>query len=409
MTNLIFNLIIGLVVFDYVFGILINYLNSKTRTSKIPSELEGIYNAEKYKKQQEYEKVNSRFSYLTSSFSFILILLMLCFFGFAYLDNYVRGITEHQILMPLLFFAILGIASDILNIPFDLYDTFVIEQKFGFNKTTIKLYIFDKLKGWLLGAIIGGGILALIIWFYIQTGEYFWLWTWGAISIFMLFMNMFYSSIIVPLFNKQTPLENGELRDAIETFSLKAGFKLDNVFIIDGSKRSTKANAYFSGLGKKKRIVLFDTLVNELSTNEIVAVLAHEIGHYKKRHTIYGMAIGILQTGFTLFLLSLFVDNPELSKALGVSQTSFHIGLISFGILYSPISMITGLAQTIFSRKNEYQADAFAASFGQKENLISALKKLTQSNLSNLTPHPIVVFLNYSHPTLLQRIKALKK
>ncbi|MEA3444765.1 MAG: M48 family metallopeptidase [Bacteroidota bacterium] len=409
MTNTIFYIIIGLVVFDFVFGLWMNYLNSKTRTSKIPTELEGIYDAEKYAKQQDYEKVNSRFSYLTSSFSFVLIMLMLLLFGFAYIDNYVRQITEHPILMPLLFFAILGLASDILNTPFAIYDTFVIEQRFGFNTTTVKTYIFDKIKGWLLGAVIGGGLLALFIWFYNQTGEYFWLWTWAAMAVFMLFMNMFYSSLIVPLFNKQTPLEDGELRTAIEAFSKKAGFKLDNIFMIDGSKRSTKANAYFSGLGKKKRIVLYDTLVKDLSTEEIVAVLAHEIGHYKKKHTIYGMAIGILQTGFTLYLLSLFIDNPALSEALGVDQTSFHIGLISFGILYSPISMVLGLGQTIYSRKNEYQADAFAAGFGQADNLISSLKKLSQSNLSNLTPHPVVVFLSYSHPTLLQRFRALKE
>ncbi|WP_103919455.1 M48 family metallopeptidase, partial [Candidatus Venteria ishoeyi] len=360
----IFYIIISLTIFDFLFGLWTNYLNSTTRSSEIPSELEGIYDEEKYAKQQEYGKVNSRFSYLTSSFSFVLIMLMLLLFGFAYIDTYVRQITEHFILMPLLFFAILGIASDILNTPFDIYDTFVIEQKFGFNTTTLKTYIFDKVKGWLLGALIGGGLLALIIWFYTQTGTYFWLWAWAAVTFFMVFMNMFYSSLIVPLFNKQTALEDGELRDAIQSFSDKAGFKLDNVFVIDGSKRSTKANAYFSGLGKKKRIVLYDTLIKDLSTEEIVAVLAHEIGHYKKKHTQYGLVIGILQTGLTLFLLGLFIGNPELSKALGVEEVSFHIGLIAFGILYSPISMILGLGQTIFSRKNEYQADAFAAKFG---------------------------------------------
>ena len=409
MSETIFFVIIGLVVFDYLFGLWTNHLNSKTRSSKLPPELEGVYDAEKYAKQQEYGKVNSRFSYLTSSFSFVLILLMLLFFGFAYIDGIVRQITDHYILMPLLFFAILGFASDVLNTPFSIYDTFVIEQKFGFNTTTVKIFILDKLKGWLLGALMGGGLMALIIWIYEQTGEFFWLWAWAAITAFMVFMNMFYSSIIVPLFNKQTPLEEGELRDAIQQLSDKAGFKLDNIFMIDGSKRSTKANAYFSGLGKKKRIVLFDTLVKDLSTEEIVAVLAHEIGHYKKKHTQLGLAIGILQTGLTLYLLGLFIGNPTLSQALGVEEASFHLGLIAFGILYSPISMILGLGQTILSRKNEYQADAFAASFGLADGLISSLKQLSRNNLSNLTPHPIVVYLSYSHPTLLQRIRALKK
>ncbi len=409
METAIFYIIIGLVIFDYLFGLWMNYLNSSTRDSKLPLELEGVYDAEKYSKQQNYEQVNSRFSILTSSFSFVLIFLMLLLFGFAYVDQHVRAITEHYILMPLLFFAVLGLASDILNTPFSVYDTFVIEQRFGFNTTTVKIFLFDKVKGWFLGAVIGGGLMALIIWFYEKTGQYFWLWAWGAITLFMIFMNMFYSTLIVPLFNKQTPLEGGDLRDAIEDFSKKAGFKLNNIFVIDGSKRSTKANAYFSGLGKKKRIVLYDTLIKDLSVDEIVAVLAHEIGHYKKKHTQSGLLIGILQTGLTLFLLGLFIGNPALSKALGVEETSFHIGLIAFGILYSPISMILGLGQTILSRKNEYQADAFAAGFNLSGHLISSLKKLSKNNLSNLTPHPIVVYLSYSHPTLLQRIRALAK
>jgi STE24 endopeptidase len=261
----------------------------------------------------------------------------------------------------------------------------------------------------MLGALIGGSILSVIIWFYQQTTTFFWIYAWIAVTAFSIFMTMFYSTLIVPIFNKQTPLEEGELREEIKNFSDKAGFKLDNIFVIDGSKRSTKSNAYFSGLGAKKRIVLFDTLIKDLSIPEIVGVLAHEIGHYKKKHTLIGIINGIVQTGITLYLFSLFVDNPQLSAALGSDKASFHLGLVAFGILYSPISTIIGLFLNHFSRKHEYAADRFAKEKYSGEPLIMALKKLTSKNLSNLTPHPLYVFFHYSHPTLLQRIRALRQ
>ncbi|MBA7519213.1 Protease HtpX [subsurface metagenome] len=298
---------------------------------------------------------------------------------------------------------------DIISTPFSLYDTFVIEEKYGFNKTTLKTFFLDKIKGWFLAAIIGGGLLALVVWFYEQTTNMFWIYTWILVSVFMIFMTMFYSTLIVPIFNKQTPLEEGGLRNAIQEFCKKVDFKLDNLYVIDGSKRSTKANAYFSGLSAKKRIVLFDTLIEDLTQNEILAVLAHEIGHYKKKHTRTGIIISILQTGLTLFILSLFIGNPKLSGALGSGIPSFHLGLIAFGILYSPISTIIGLGMNSFSRKNEFQADNFAKFNFNGEDLSSALKKLSVKNLSNLTPHPAFVFFHYSHPPLLKRLKRLKE
>ncbi|MCF8362519.1 MAG: M48 family metallopeptidase [Prolixibacteraceae bacterium] len=294
-----------------------------------------------------------------------------------------------------------------LTTPFEIYDTFVIEEKFGFNKSTPKIFISDKVKGWLLGAILGGGILALVMWIWSSTGDYFWLIAWGTVTLISVFMSMFYSELIVPLFNKQKPLENGELKDAIFKFAEEAGFRLKNIYVIDGSKRSTKANAYFTGLGPKKRIVLFDTLIEDLETDEIVAVLAHEIGHYKKKHTLTGLLLGIVQTGIMLYIFSLLVSSPYLSKALGVEQAKFHIGLIAFGILYSPLSFIMGIGMNIISRKNEYQADAYAAHFGFANELGRALKKLSVKSLSNLTPHPLYVFFHYSHPTLLQRLRHL--
>ncbi len=409
MYNTIFYIIIAILISGFILERWLDYLNLKNTSDELPAELEDVYETERYKESQAYKRTNNRFSFLTSSFNLVVILLMFFLGGFAYVNQIAYSLSDNYILIALIFFGILMIASDILNTPFDIYDTFVIEEKYGFNKTTPKTYILDKLKGWLLGAILGGGIFALIIWFYQLTGQNFWIWAWLLASVFMIFMTMFYSNLIVPLFNKQTPLEEGELRSAIEDFAEKAGFTLINVYVIDGSKRSTKANAYFSGLGSKKRIVLFDTLINDLSTEEIVAVLAHEIGHFKKKHTLTGTIISILQTGLTLFLFSLFLNNPALSEALGVQEPNFHISLIAFGVLYTPITIILGLFVNHFSRKNEFEADKFAAKKYDANALISALKKLSSKNLSNLTPHPLYVFFHYSHPPLLKRVRALKE
>ena len=408
MSQILFFIIVGLLVADFVFERFLEYLNSTQWSDQLPEEVKGIYDEEKYRQQQAYEKVNYRFSLISSSFSFVVMLLMFLLTGFAWVNGLALSVSANPILTALVFFGILMLASDLLTTPFSVYDTFVIEEKFGFNKTTPKTFVLDKLKGYLLGAIIGGGLLALIIYIYQLTTNNFWIFAWLVISGFSVLMVLFYSNLIVPLFNKQTPLSEGELKLSIENFSSKVGFKLDNIFVIDGSKRSTKSNAYFTGFGSKKRIVLYDTLINDMSTNELVAVLAHEIGHYKKHHVLWSLLLGILQTGIVLFIFSFFVGSPELSAALGVETPSFHIGLIAFGILYSPISMITGLAMNIFSRKNEYQADAFAARYFDANELASALKKLSVKNLSNLRPHPVYVFFHYSHPTLLQRLNALK-
>jgi len=403
----IFTIIVGIVIFNYIFSRILEYLNSARYGAPIPGELEDVYDKEKYEKSMAYKKVNYRFAILTGTFSLAVILLMLLYGGFAFADNLARNVTQHPILVALLFFGLLMFASDLINIPFSVYDTFIIEERFGFNKTTVKTFILDRIKSWMLGIIIGGGILAVIVWFYTLTGQNFWIFAWIFISIYTLFMYMFYSNLIVPLFNKQTPLEEGELRSAITTFSDKAGFKLKNIFVIDGSKRSTKANAYFTGLGAKKRIVLYDTLINDLETDEIVGVLAHEVGHYKKKHTLTGVILSIVQTGALLFILSLFVGSPVLSEALDASVPSFHIGLIAFGILYSPLSLILGIGMNVMSRKNEYQADRYASEMFRAQPLVDALKKLSRKNLSNLTPHPVYVFFHYSHPPLYQRVKAL--
>ncbi|HAQ19628.1 MAG TPA: peptidase M48 [Prolixibacteraceae bacterium] len=407
MSQFLFYVIVGLLVADFIFERILEYLNSTRWSDQLPEEVKDIYDEEKYRQQQAYEKANFRFSLISSTFSFVIILFMFLLAGFAWVNGLAMSVSSNPIWIALMFFGVLMLASDLINTPFSIYDTFVIEEKFGFNKTTPKTFVLDKLKGYLLGAIIGGGMLALIIYIYQLTTTSFWIYSWLVVSVFSIFMVLFYSNLIVPLFNKQTPLPEGELKSAIKDFSTKVGFKLDNIYVIDGSKRSTKANAYFTGFGSKKRIVLYDTLINDMTTNELVAVLAHEIGHYKKHHVIWSLLLGILQTGIVLFIFSLFVGSAELSAALGVETPSFHIGLIAFGILYSPIAMITGLAMNIFSRKNEYQADAFAARHFNAGELASALKKLSVKNLSNLRPHPAYVFFHYSHPTLLQRLKAL--
>ncbi|UAB75764.1 M48 family metallopeptidase [Mesoflavibacter sp. SCSIO 43206] len=405
----LFYIIIAIISINFIIDKILDALNAKHYKDQLPEELQDVYDEDEYKKSQRYKATNYRFGILTSTFSFVLTLAFFFLDGFAFVDQLARQITDHNILVTLIFFGIIMIGSDILTTPFSYYKTFVIEEQFGFNKTTKTTFILDKIKGWLMTIIVGGIILGIITWFYHTTKDLFWIYAWILVSVFTIFINLFYSRLIVPIFNKQTPLEDGSLRNSISKYAESVGFNLDKIFIIDGSKRSTKANAYFSGFGNEKRVTLYDTLVNDLDEDEIVAVLAHEVGHYKKKHIIFNLISSILLTGFTLFILSLLIDNPLLSEALGVKETSFHIGLIAFGILYSPLSEITGLIMNWFSRKFEYQADDYAKNTYKAEPLITSLKKLSKNSLSNLTPHPAYVFMHYSHPTLLERIKNLKQ
>jgi len=404
----LFYILIVILIISFIIDTILDALNAKRYNDTIPNELSDVYDNVEYKKSQAYKKTNYRFGLLTSTFSLVLTLAFFLFDGFAFVDELSRQYSNNTIVITLLFFGIIMIGSDVLTTPFAYYKTFVIEERFGFNKTTKKTFILDKTKGWLMTIVIGGGILALLTWFHQTTGNSFWLYAWGLVTVFTLVMNVFYSKLIVPLFNKQTPLEEGSLRTSISNYAQTVGFSLENIFVIDGSKRSTKANAYFSGFGKEKRVTLYDTLINDLEEEEIVAVLAHEVGHYKRKHIIYNLFISIITTGLMLYVLSIFISNPLLSEALGVSIPSFHIGLIAFGILYSPLSEITGLLMNLLSRKFEYQADDYAKNTYKAEPLIGALKKLNKNSLSNLTPHPAYVFMHYSHPTLLQRIWNLR-
>ncbi|WP_298901585.1 M48 family metallopeptidase [uncultured Psychroserpens sp.] len=407
--EILFLLIIGIIIFNFIIDKYLDALNAKHYDDPIPTELDDVYDEAEYKKSQSYKKTNYKFGIWSSLFSLILTLGFLLFDGFEFVDTIARSFSDYSIVIALVFFGIIMLGSDLISTPFSYYKTFVIEERFGFNKTTRKTFILDKIKGLIMMAIIGGGILALIIWFYQQTQDLFWLYAWGIVTLFTIFMNMFYSRLVVPLFNKQTPLEAGSLRDKISEYAKSVGFNLDKIFIIDGSKRSTKANAYFSGFGNEKRVTLYDTLVNELNDEEIVAVLAHEVGHYKRKHIIYNLIASIALTGITFFILSIFISNPLLSNALGVETPSFHVGLIAFGLLYSPISELTSLVMNHLSRKFEYQADDYAKHTYAAEPLVTSLKKLSKNSLSNLTPHPSYVLAHYSHPTLLQRVRNLRR
>ncbi len=399
--------ILGISIVSYVFDQLLDYLNLKAQRKDIQAEIAEFYNQEKYQKSLDYQREQQQFSFISSAFSFLLSLGMLVFGGFGWLDGELRPLLGNEITLALAFFGIIMIVSDILGIPFQWYSTFVIEEKYGFNKTTVKTFIIDKLKGYVLGALIGAILLSALLYLIQTIGPNFWIWFGLIAATFILLVNMFYTSLFLPLFNKLTPLEDGALKTAIEQFAKKVDFPLDNIFIMDGSKRSAKANAFFSGIGKKKKIVLYDTLIANHTTDELVAVLAHEVGHFKKKHIVWSYLISIVQVFFVLFILSRMIFNENLSIAFGGSVQAFHLNLIAFGILFSPISGITGLFMSMLSRKNEFEADAYARQTFDGNALANALKKLSVDTLSNLYPHPAYVFFHYSHPPLLQRLRAL--
>ena len=406
--QIIFYLLISIILFNFIKDYFLDYLNSKFFDKKIPENLRDIYDKEKYQKSQDYKKTLYKFGKISKAYSLTILLLFFFLDGFLLVDNFARSLFESELLISLSFFGIIFFGSDILNLPFSLYSIFIIEEKFGFNKTTFRIYFFDKIKSWFITILFGGGILSFIIFQFETVGKDFWIVAWVFITTISVLINGFYAQIIVPLFNKQTKLEEGNLKNDIEKYSKKVGFDLSNIFVIDGSKRSTKANAYFSGFGKQKRVTLYDTLLNKLNDNQIIAVIAHEIGHYKKNHIIFNLIFSTIQTGLMLYILSLLIYMPIFSEALGIQSHSFHIGLITFSILYAPISEIFSLIFNIFSRKFEYQADHYAKETFNSKHLIEALKVLSKDSLSNLTPHPKYVWWHYSHPTLAQRIKHLQ-
>ena len=403
-------IILATLAIGYILDLIADYLNIKNLRTDLPEEFRDVYSREKYERSQEYLKENTLFGIISSTFSLIVLLIFWFSGGFNWLDLILRGLIENNIYRGIAYLGILIIANSILSIPFSIYRTFVIEEKYGFNKTTPKTFIFDILKGLALAIVLGLPLLAGLLYILQNFGDVAWLYGWGTVVLFTFIIQFIAPRWIMPLFNKFEPLKEGELRDAIFDYADRIGFSLKNIFVMDGSKRSSKSNAFFTGFGKNKRIALFDTLIDNHTTGELVSILAHEIGHYKKKHIIQGMIISIIHTGILFFLLSLFLTQEGLYEAFYVENMSVYTGLIFFGMLYSPIEMILSLFMNALSRKNEYEADEFAAkTIEDPKDMINALKKLSEHNLSNLTPHHFYVAVNYSHPPVLERIKRIRK
>ncbi|MDB0011106.1 M48 family metallopeptidase [Flavobacteriales bacterium] len=402
-------LIIGLVIFNYLFSTVLDFINGKNWRTEIPPVMKDFYPEDKYLKAKNYSKEKGKVSLISSTLSTLITLLFLVFDGYGWLDNFISLYYDIPFLKSGIFFLVLFILSDFISIPFSCYNTFVIEEKYGFNKTTVKTFVLDKIKGYLLTLIIGGVLLFGAIYIVSLLENGFWVWLWLSLSVIMLLVNMFYADLIVPIFNKLTPLENGSLRKKIESYTNKVGYSLKNIYIIDGSKRSSKANAFFSGLGPRKTIALYDTLVEKHTEEELVAVLAHEVGHYKKKHVITSLFLTIFQLGLMCFLLETCLKVGEISQALGGKEMVFHLGLVAFGILYSPVGTIISILMNINSRKNEFEADHYAKTTYSGVALELALKKLSVDSLSNLYPHPFYTFIHYSHPPLLKRLSALNE
>ena len=402
-------IIICLVLFNYFFSTILEYINDKNWKTDIPKNMNAFYAKEKYEKARKYSIEKGKISFISSTFSLILVLLLLWFEGYGFIDSFISTKYDALFIQSGLFFLALMILNDLIKLPFEYYFTFIIEEKYGFNKTTIRTFLTDKIKKYILAILIGGGILAGTIYLFSYVNNSFWLWLWTGMSIFLILTNMFYAELIVPIFNKLKPLNNGSLKNKIEAYSKKVGYSLSKIYVIDGSKRSSKANAFFSGLGSRKTIALYDTLIEKHSEDELVAVLAHEVGHYKKKHILTSLILSILQLGLMCFLFELCLNEENISRALGSDKVVFHLGLVGFGILYSPIGTIVGIFMNILSRKNEFEADEYAKKTFEGSSLELALKKLSVDNLTNLYPHPLYVFIHYSHPPLLKRLEALSK
>ena len=402
-------IIIGALIVEYLLSTISSVLNMNSITSTIPDGFQEFYDDKKYSKSQEYLKDKTKLGLYSSTFSLILTLIVIHFGLFGFLDEFVRSNSTHYIISGLLFFGILFLINDILNIPFSLYSTFVVEEKYGFNKTSIHTFLADKCKGYGLTIVFGSAIMVPVFYFFNTFQDNGWWIAWTLMTGFMIAVQPLFVHVIAPMFNKFTPLEEGDLKTAIEEFANKVNFPIGRIDVMDGSKRSAHSNAYFSGFGKSRRIALFDTLLDKHSTEEIVSVVAHEIGHYKKKHVITGTVLGVIETGIMLFIFNLFMNDSDLFAVFSVDTVSIYCGLVFFSMLYSPISLVTSVFTTAMSRKNEFEADAYALETTQKpEPLISMLKGLSASNLSHLTPHPLMVFLSYSHPPVVDRIAAVQ-
>ena len=410
MENLYYYIIVIAIIIEYLFSSISSILDIKNITPTIPSDFKKAYDQEKYILSQDYLKARTKFGLFSSTFSLILIMIVIHSDIFGLLDQFVRGQSDSYILQGLLFIGIIYFFQDIVSLPFSIYHTFVIEERFGFNKTTLNLFIIDKIKGYAIFIVLGSIVITPILYFFHVYGDIGWLIAWSILTAFMIAVQPLFVHVIAPMFNKFTPLEEGELRSAIEKYTAKVNFPLARIDIMDGSKRSAHSNAYFTGFGKSRRIAIFDTLVEKHSTNEIVSVVAHEVGHYKLKHVLQGTILGIIETGIMLFAFNLIMNDISLFQVFGVSQLSVHAGIVFFSMLYAPVSMFTSIVTTAISRKNEYEADKYSYdTTNNREALVSMLIGLSANNLSHLTPHPLKVFLSYSHPPVVDRIKAVNQ
>ena len=407
--NTIALIILLAIVLDLILNGLADYLNLKMLRSDLPEPFQGVYDPGRYRKSQQYLKVNTRFGWITGSFSTGLMLVFWFGKGFPLLDEWVRSFNYGPVVTGLAYMGILVFVKSLLSLPFSIYSTFVIEERFGFNQTTWSTFLLDLAKGVLLAVLIGTPLLAGILLFFEYAGANAWWYCWIAVTVYMLGVQFIAPTWIMPLFNKFSPLEDGELKSSILSYAASINFPIENVYVMDGSRRSSKSNAFFTGFGKHRRIVLFDTLIKQHTTAELLAVLAHEMGHYKKKHILQSMVLGIVQMGIMLFLLSLFISYQGLFDAFYMPQKSVYAGLIFFGMLYSPLGFFINMFMQMLSRKNETAADRFSVETTRDpQSMAEALKKLSMNNLSNLLPHPFYVFLNYSHPPVLQRIRAIQ-
>ena len=400
--------LVVIVLAAYIIESILDNLNLSTARNPLDPKIAHLYDAKERERSISYSAEKTRFGFISSTISTLILVFALSYGWFASLDNWARGIVDNQILVSLLFIASLSVISYLLGLPFTLYSTFKIEAKYGFNKTTPKVFFTDTIKGAALATLIGGSLLSAVLWLYQELGSNFWILAWALLAVFSLLMFMFGTTLILPLFNKLEPIKDGPLKQGIEKYCASQGYNLGRLFVMDGSKRSSKANAFFSGLGSSKTIVLFDTLIEKLTTTEIIAVLAHEIGHYKKKHTLSMFIFSNIQTFATFALLGFLLGYPELSTALGTSQSSFHLSALTFFILFTPLSIFLGLINNTWSRHNEYESDTFAKQTYKVEPMRSALSKISTDSLANLSPHPAYVAFNYTHPTLLQRLKNLE-
>lgn len=408
--NIYLVIILFIIVGNYFLNIVVETLNVRHAKTDLPEEYDGYYDAEKYKKAQNYLKENTRFEITADTITTPITVAFILIGGFNFVDQIGRSFQFGPIPTGLIFAGILLLASQIISIPFSIYSTFVIEEKYGFNRTTVRTFILDIVKTWLLLAIIGGTIFSIVLWFFDKAGDLAWMYCWVVVVMFQIVLTFFAPIVILPLFNKFYPLGDGELKAAIEDYAGSQAFKMKGIFKMDASKRSTKSNAFFIGFGRFRRIVLFDTLIKKHTVDELVSILAHEMGHYKKKHVLKSSMISIIKIGLMFFVVSLFINNEGLFSAFKMQETSIYASVIFFAFLYAPINLVISIFSKILSRKHEYEADSYAVGTHRKpESMISALKKLTVDNLSNLTPHPLKVFLSYSHPPVLERIDSIRR